>query len=231
MACATARSLMLLGLVFALLTPAHAASAAGGGGGGVQSDGADDARGQERIGAGHYRAGLRARDAAWRFEEKGREADDRETAKRFYRKARKQYEKAIQSQRKAVKNAPDMYQAHGSLGYALRKIGRYDEALASYDRALELEPRYGEAVEYRAEAYLQLGRLQDVQRAWVRLQKVPELADQLMEAIDHWLARQERVGSKIEAAVLEAFATWVREQKSAGHTASPPTAAAGQERW
>jgi tetratricopeptide (TPR) repeat protein len=221
---------LLAGIGLALSLPPAPALAAGGGGGGVPSSGGGGDS-SKRIAAGHYRAGLRARDAAWSHEKKAKQAADIEKAKRSYGRARRQFEKAIASQRKAIKAAPDMFQAHSSLGYALRRIGRYDEAIVSYDRALELEPSYGEAVEYRAEAYLQLGRLEDVQRAWGRLQNVPELAQQLMEAMERWVEKRRRAPGELDPARVEAFASWVSEQQPAARTAGAPTASARPGRW
>jgi tetratricopeptide (TPR) repeat protein len=215
-------------LCAALLIAAGPAGSAGGGGGGVPSADSASRDSQQRIAAGHYRAGLRARDAAWRFEARAKQQEDREEAKRLYAKARREFEKAITSQRKAIKAAPELYQAHGSLGYALRRIGRYDEAIASYDRALEIEPRYGEAVEYRAEAYLELGRLDDVRLAWAQLQGVPELSAQLREAMEHWVEKRRRKPGTIEPERIEAFAAWLAEQTRAG---GPPTAPTDAGRW
>ncbi|HAC62764.1 MAG TPA: hypothetical protein DCF68_04330, partial [Cyanothece sp. UBA12306] len=34
-------------------------------------------------------------------------------------------------------------------GYALGRLGRYEEAIASYDKALEIQPDYHEAIDNR----------------------------------------------------------------------------------
>ena len=52
------------------------------------------------------------------------------------------------------------------------------------DRALELAPDYGEAIEYRAEAYLGLDRIDDAKKAYMQLFNLDRaLADELMEAM------------------------------------------------
>ena len=62
----------------------------------------------------------------------------------------------------AVKKNPALFQAWGSLGYAYRKVGNYPASLEAYGKALEIEPNYTPAIEYRAEAYLALNRLDEV---------------------------------------------------------------------
>jgi len=217
-------SLVAVGV--SLLIAPGSASAAGGGGGVPSSSGESD--GAQRIATGHYRAGLRARDAALRYVGQAEKTQDDADARRLYGLARGEFEKAITSQRKAIKAAPDLYQAHNSLGYALRRIGRYEQAIASYDLALKLEPTYGEAVEYRAEAYLQLDRLEDVQRAWGQLQTVPMLATQLMEAMERWIEKRRKNPGDLAPSRVEAFAAWVAEQP---RPAGRPTASTSSARW
>ncbi len=47
-------------------------------------------------------------------------------------------------------------EAHNNLAYSLRKQGRFQEALASYNRALELSPNLAEAYMYRGVLYVQM---------------------------------------------------------------------------
>jgi tetratricopeptide (TPR) repeat protein len=115
----------------------------------------------EQQAADHYNRALKYRDKAWELEKEAAGASGEE-AEKLAKKITKQYEKAATALRSAIDADPKMYQAHGSLGYALRKLEKYDEALAAYDQALALNPGYSEAIEYRAEAYLGLNRLEDV---------------------------------------------------------------------
>ena len=48
--------------------------------------------------------------------------------------------------------APDIAEAHSNRGNVLKELKRYDEALASYDRALVLRPDYAEAHSNRGNA-------------------------------------------------------------------------------
>lgn len=54
---------------------------------------------------------------------------------------------------------PDSADGYNLLGYSYRHLKRYDEALAAYRRALEIDPKHRGAHEYLGEAYLELGQL------------------------------------------------------------------------
>ena len=109
-----------------------------------------------------YNRGLKNRDKAWVLEKKLSEAQTDKQRAKFETKIRKEYKKAIQAFESAIAASSSMFEAHASLGYALRKTGDYTASLKAYNHALDLEPRYTEAIEYRAEAYLGLYRLEDV---------------------------------------------------------------------
>ena len=49
-------------------------------------------------------------------------------------------------------------------GYATRKLGRVEEGLAFYHKALALDPNLVETREYLGEGYLQLGKLAEARR-------------------------------------------------------------------
>ena len=115
-----------------------------------------------------------------------------------------------------------MHEAHGSLGYALRKLGDYEGALAAYDRALELDPDYAEALEYRAEAYLGLGRIQLAKAAWERLTALDRgRADELLAAMRSWIAHQ-RAGGGVDARAVDELEGWVAERSTPGGHATAP---------
>jgi tetratricopeptide (TPR) repeat protein len=156
--------------------------------------------------------GLEARDKAWELEKKAAAAEGAE-ADKLLKKAQKEFERAVKFQRNAVTANPRMHQAHSSLGYALRKTGDYDASIAAYDRALAISPGYTEAIEYRAEAYLALNRLEDAKQAYmVLIQNDQARADELMSAMKKWLAQNEAGSNAVSASDLEAFASWVEER-------------------
>ena len=83
--------------------------------------------------------------------------------------AREAYGSARAKLQSLVARSPQFAEAWNSLGYTQRKLGSYDDALASYARALDLRPGYPEALEYRGEAYLRLNRIHDAKQAYLDL--------------------------------------------------------------
>jgi len=61
----------------------------------------------------------------------------------------------------ALKLRPDFAEAHSNRGDVLHKLNRFDDALASCDRALALRQGYAEAHCYRSNALHALGRLDE----------------------------------------------------------------------
>ncbi len=75
-------------------------------------------------------------------------------------------------------------------GYATRKLGRFDEAMALYDRALAIEPNNVNTHEYIGEAYVSMGK---VDLARVELAKVQSVCGKDCEQYQD-LARAIRTG-------------------------------------
>ena len=135
----------------------------------------------EQLAIEYFNRGLKYRDKAWALEQK---AAGSSKSEKLLAKADKQWKNAVEAYNEALENEPSMHQALGSLGYANRKLGHYEEALRAYDRALELAPQYVEAIEYRAEAYLALNRLEEARAAYMELFNLDRsVADTLMEAM------------------------------------------------
>jgi Flp pilus assembly protein TadD len=63
--------------------------------------------------------------------------------------------------RLALKLRPDFVEAHNNLGNALGALGRFDEAISSYDRALALKPDYAQGCSNLGKALLSQGKLED----------------------------------------------------------------------
>lgn len=69
-------------------------------------------------------------------------------------------EATLRAYRRAVEIAPDDAGAHRGLAQALYDLGRYDEAIASFGRAAEIDPGFATDVG-RGMALLRLGRYGD----------------------------------------------------------------------
>ena len=138
----------------------------------------------------HYNKGIEHRDLAWDYAERAEQSAIAKEREEYRDKVRKEYEKALVEQRQAVALDPQLFEAYSSMGYAQRKLGRYIDALKSYDLALEINAGYMQAVEYRAEAYLALNRVGAAQQAYDLLfRRDPERAALLLLAFEIWVAQ------------------------------------------
>jgi tetratricopeptide (TPR) repeat protein len=162
-----------------------------------------------------YNAGLKHRDKAAKYEQKAiAETNEKKFAK-LKKKNTKEYNKAIDDFEKAIKYYPRFYQAHSSLGYALRKVSRYGESLAAYNKSLEINPFYDQAIEYRGEAYLGLNRLDEAKEAYMDLfQNDRVLADKLIAAMIAWVAARRDDADGLDAVVIDQFAEWVDQRNT-----------------
>lgn len=214
----TGRFLMAVGCLSLVLAPT--AQASGGGSSSSLPDIQRATESPEENAEKHYNQGLKYRDKAWELEKRAAAARGAE-AEKLIKKTQKEYAKAVKAQRNAVTANPRMHQAHSSLGYALRKTGEFDEAVEAYDMALKISPRYTQAIEYRAEAYLALDRLVEAKSAYLTLLRNDQArADELMTAMKKWLEKNEGGSDGVSEDDLEAFSSWVEERASiAAHTA------------
>jgi Flp pilus assembly protein TadD len=101
---------------------------------------------------------------------------------------------------RVIERDPAHADAHNLMGFAYRKLGNFDLALVSYDRALALNPHHRGALEYLGEAYLELDRPELAQATLDRLDAEcgPAAAsaadrgceewEELKQAYDHYLA-------------------------------------------
>ncbi len=169
----------------------------------------------------HYNRGIELREKAWELEKEAEGKSASERAK-LDGKIEKSYRKAIREYQSAVGLDGKHYRAYSDLGYALRKVGEYQEALAAYDAALGMVPTYAEAIEYRAEAYLGLGRLDEAKEAYLHLFEHDRgRADLLMAAMEKWVERHRAEPGAVDPAQLDAFAQWVAQRSQlADQTAS-----------
>jgi len=162
-----------------------------------------------------YNQGLKARDKAWQLDE----VHAASPSDKLAQKIDKQFEKAAKLFEEAVEKNPGFHQAHSSLGYSLRRLGNYEGSLAAYNQALEIDPNYAEAIEYRAEAYLGLNRIDEAKDAYLQLFRSDrERADELYEAMSKWLAMRKADAAGLDAATLDGFSSWLEERGQVADT-------------
>ena len=229
------RSLVLLwwsaalGLLF-LTSPLPAAAAGGGGGGGggggMGQGGASMQRAAKHFErAEKYRVqGIEDTRLALKESDPEKRAEQREDAQREFKRALREYKKATRAKR-------DFHYAYNGQGFCQRMLGDYEAALASYDKALELAPGFPPAVEYRAEAYLRLGRLKEAQAAYMELFNAERtIADLLMRKMRAWLAVQQTSPS-VPADELSAFQKWVDERSEIAAQTAALLPGEADSRW
>ena len=93
-----------------------------------------------------------------------------------YRKAvkaikKEEYSQAVELLQKVVDKNPKDANAWNYMGYSLRNLKKYDEALAAYEKALKIKPKHKGALEHLGELYLQTGQLE---KAKVTLKKLDD---------------------------------------------------------
>jgi tetratricopeptide (TPR) repeat protein len=135
-----------------------------------------------------------------------------------------QYSIALDAFTDALSHKSDLVEAWDQVGYVHLRLGAYREAIDDYDHTLALKPELMEAIEHRAEAYLAVDHLDEVKIAYMDLYNhTPDLAAQLMAAMQKWLAARQADPSGSRSADAAAFAKWVSDRDGiAKQTASLP---------
>jgi tetratricopeptide (TPR) repeat protein len=151
---------------------------------------------------------------------KGRKLEDEAAAKqgndaqKALAKAKSEFEKSLKDFKNAAQLNPQLFQAYNGMGFAYRKTGDYAKALEMYDQAIKMAPGfYSEAVEYRAEAYLSLNRIDDARQAYLDLFAADrKQADILMIAMKKWVAARQADAAGIDPAAVGSFEKWIGER-------------------
>src|SRR5262249_40591044 len=142
--------------------------------------------------------------------EKGLKLEDQAAAKqgadrdKTVNKAKDEYEKSLKDFRSALKLNPQLFQAYNGIGFALRKGGDYAKALEAYDQAIKMAPGpFVEAIEYRAEAYLGMNRIEDARAAYLELFGLDrKQADSLMASMKAWLEKRKADPAGVDPGAL-----------------------------
>jgi tetratricopeptide (TPR) repeat protein len=178
-----------------------------------------------------YNDGISYRDKAAKLEKEAETENDAGKKQKLEAKAKDKHEDSIKKFAKATEKNPALFQAWGSLGYAYRKVGNYNASLASYGKALEIQPNYAPAIEYRAEAYLGLNQLDSVKSVYMQLFTMDRpRADELAAAIDKWLEKRKTDPAGLDPAQLQEFSAWAAQRKQLASQVSS-VAAPKHERW
>lgn len=173
-----------------------------------------------------YNDGLRLRDRAWGFEKELAAAADPSQKTKIEEKIRKTYLAAVRSQKEAVRNDRNLFQAWSELGYALRKTGDYPAALEAYDKALAIQPNYADALEYRGEAFLGVDRVGDAREAYLALFNGGDAAraKMLAEAMSKWVERRRAEPAGVNAQTIDDLAAWLAQRAEiSSHAAATTT--------
>lgn len=141
------------------------------------------------------------------------------------RDARAAYQASLQKFAAATGFDASMHEAYTYLGYANRKLGRYEDALRAYERALRVNPNYPHAIEYQAEAFLGLNRVDEARFNYLRLYALDSRqASKLFLAMQAWYAANR---NKPPAGVdMDALAAWIAERSSSSERDAVKNAAA-----
>src|SRR5258708_33353994 len=169
-----------------------------------------------------YNAGVRNIKKALDYDADAAKASTPEKTAKSHDKAQKAYHDAVSSFIDAVGADHKMYEAWNYLGFANRHLGNYDDALSSYAKALEINPTYPDAIEYRGEAYLGLNQIEEAKGAYMTLFRDSRpLADELMAAMHRWADTRRQDAQGLSTGDRAPFTKWMDERASiASQTAS-----------
>jgi tetratricopeptide (TPR) repeat protein len=225
----------ILGLAVTLMVaPVGIGFAHGGGsmsGGGTAGSMTGSSSRPEEMAKAAYNSGVHSIKEAKEYEADAAKASNPQKSAKALDKAHQYYSKALEQFIDAVSQQPKMYQAWNYIGFTNRHLGSYDAALTAYAKALELNPAYPEAIEYRGEAYLGLNKIDEAKEAYMTLfRESRSLAGELMTAMRQWTDARRVDAQGLAAEDIEAFSKWVDER--AGIAAQTASLAVGaQATW
>ena len=91
-----------------------------------------------------------------------------------------------------LSSEPDNADIHDLLGFSARKMGRYDDSMKHYQKALTINPKHKGALEYMGELYLTLDQPDEARALLERLDNICWLTckeeRELKAAIEAWEA-------------------------------------------
>jgi tetratricopeptide (TPR) repeat protein len=134
---------------------------------------------------------------------------------------------ALKCYRAATELARDRAVPHVAMGGALLRLGQGKDALAAYDRALQLEPNDVDALTGRAAALLATGKRDEAKQVQQQIHggqaaPTPTIGGTALSAADRHLAsgEQARVAGRVNAAIDEWLAESAEHRVAGHHDAS-----------
>ena len=125
--------------------------------------------------------------------------------------ARDAYKESLGHFEEAVRLDASMHEAYTYLGYANRKLGNHDKALAAYQQALKIFPDYPHAIEYQGQAFLEMNRLDEARFNYLRLYALNKgQAAKLLAAMREWVAAHQ--SDSVEGVDVSSFGEWVAQR-------------------
>jgi tetratricopeptide (TPR) repeat protein len=159
------------------------------------------------------RAATKAFDKAKALEADAASTSNPDRKAKDLEKVGDQYNVALDAFTEALSNKGDIVEAWDDVGYIHLRLGAYREAIDDYNHTLTLKPELMEAIEHRAEAYLVVGRLDDVKASYMDLYAhAPDLAGQLMAAMQKWVTAYQADAHGMRPGDIDAFGKWVTER-------------------
>jgi len=179
-----------------------------------------------------YNTGVRSVEKADTLTADAARQTDARKQRKMLDKAHSSYAGAQKKFARATEMNPRLAEAWNYLGYTNRKLGDYQAALSAYDRALTLKPGFPEAIEYRGHAYLGLNRINDAKQAYLALfGSNRQLAAQLLVGMQEWVGTHRGNPAGVDAASLDAFASWVDERSAIAAQTASLTREGASTRW
>ena len=196
-------------------TAAVAFASGSGGGGGMSPSSPSMQQDPHQAAVAYYNSGERQMEKATKANADLKANTVPSKADGLKSRLNKSLENAAADFQRAIKAEEKMYQAYSELGFCQRKLGQYDEALQTYDKGLAIEPRWAPGIEYRAEAYLGLNRLDDAKASYETLFAGDRArADILFDSMKQWVAEHRANANGVDAAQVDQFAKWVDERNT-----------------
>jgi len=178
-----------------------------------------------------YNDGVKTVKKADKYFEESEQQTDARKKEKAAKEAQALYTRAMEQFGHAAQYDAHMHEAWNYFGYTNRKLGKYDIALAAYERALTLQPGYPDALEYRGEAYLGLNRISDAQQAYLDLfANNRTLADKLLKAMKGWVETQ-RASSTADTNAIGEFDKWIQERSQIAAQTASLTRAGAAASW